>query len=131
MCGSRPDRNVRPTSAASGTASLAHISQKLPRMPGKGGVRRRWHLDLHGIRREGTKESGFSYRMADGTPVKDEKIVARIAKLRIPPAWRDVRIARSDAAPLQAVGVDKKGRVQYRYHNRFRAQRDEEKFKRV
>jgi len=52
-------------------------------------------------------------------------------KLRIPPAWRDVRIARGDSAPLQAVGVDKKGRTQYLYHPRFRAQRAEEKFKRV
>lgn len=100
-------------------------------MPGKAGVRRRWHLDLHGIRREGTKETGFTYRWPDGRIVDDEKLLARIAKLRIPPAWRDVRIARGDGAPLQAVGVDKKGRVQYRYHNRFRAQRDEEKFRRV
>ena len=79
----------------------------------------------------GTKETGFRYEMADGRRIEDEKLLARIAKLRIPPAWRDVRIARSDAAPLQAVGIDKKGRVQYRYHNRFRAQRDEEKFRRV
>ena len=100
-------------------------------MPGKGGVRRRWHLDLHGIRREGTKETGFTYRWPDGRVIDDEKLLARIAKLGIPPAWRDVRIARSDTAPLQAVGIDKKGRVQYRYHNRFRAQRDEEKFRRV
>ena len=100
-------------------------------MPGKAGVRRRWHLDLHGIRRIGTKETGFTYEMSDGSPVGDEKLLARIAKLRIPPAWRDVRIARGEAAPLQAVGVDKKGRVQYRYHNRFRAQREEEKFRRV
>jgi len=94
-------------------------------------VRRRWYLDLHGIRREGTKESGFSYRFPDGSLIHDEKLLARIRKLRIPPAWRDVRIARSDSAPLQAVGLDKKGRTQYRYHPRFRAQREEEKFRRV
>ncbi len=99
-------------------------------MPGRG-VRRRWSLDLHGIRREGTKEKGFRYAHADGTPVDDEKTLARIAKLRIPPAWQEVKIARSDSAPLQAVGTDKKGRVQYRYHDRFRSQRDEEKFRRV
>jgi DNA topoisomerase I len=99
-------------------------------MAGKG-VRRRWVLDLHGIRREGTKESGFTYRLSGGAAVEDEKTLARIAKLRIPPAWRDVRIARGDHAPLQAVGVDKKGRTQYLYHARFRAQREEEKFKRV
>jgi len=95
------------------------------------GVRRRWYLDLHGIRREGTKESGFSYRTAAGGAVKDGKTLARIARLRIPPAWREVRIARGDAAPLQAVGVDKKGRTQYLYHSRFRASREEEKFRRV
>ncbi|HUJ15021.1 MAG TPA: DNA topoisomerase IB [Thermoanaerobaculia bacterium] len=94
-------------------------------------VRRRWVLDLHGIRREGTKEHGFTYRRADGMPVDDDKTLARIRKLRIPPAWRDVRIARGEASPLQAVGVDKKGRTQYLYHSRFRAQREEEKFRRV
>lgn len=97
----------------------------------KRGVRRRWYLDLHGIRREGSKEAGFTYRNPDGTPVTDERTLQRIRKLRIPPAWQDVRIARGDSAPLQAVGVDKKGRTQYRYHDRFRAKREEEKFRRV
>ncbi|HYR29484.1 MAG TPA: DNA topoisomerase IB [Thermoanaerobaculia bacterium] len=97
----------------------------------KGGVRRRWYLDLNGIRREGSKESGFSYRLPNGTLIDDEKSLARIRKLRIPPAWKDVRIARGDSAPLQVLGVDKKGRTQYLYHPRFRAQREEEKFKRV
>jgi len=95
------------------------------------GVRRRWYLDSQGIRRDGTKEQGFSYRMADGSVVEDEKVLGRIAKLRIPPAWQNVRIARGETAPLQAVGVDKKGRTQYLYHSRFRAQREEAKFKRV
>lgn len=95
------------------------------------GVKRRWYLDTHGIRREGSKESGFIYRLPDGAAVDDEKTLARIAKLRIPPAWKDVRIARGDGAPLQALGVDKKGRTQYLYHSRFRAQREEAKFKRV
>jgi DNA topoisomerase I len=95
------------------------------------GVRRRGNLDQNGIRREGRKETGFIYRLPDGKPVEDEKVLARIDKLRIPPAWQNVRIARGDAAPLQAVGVDKKGRTQYLYHARFRAQREEAKFKRV
>jgi DNA topoisomerase-1 len=99
-------------------------------MPGKG-VRRRWYLDLHGIRREGTKATGFTYRGAQGSPVDDDKTLARIRKLRIPPAWQEVRIARGESAPLQAVGIDRKGRTQYLYHSRFRAQREEEKFKRV
>ncbi len=97
----------------------------------KGGVRRRWVLDLHGIRREGTKASGFTYRAADGSPVTDEKTIEHIQRMHIPPAWKDVRIARGDAAPLQAVGVDKKGRTQYLYHPRFRQQREDAKFRHV
>ena len=99
-------------------------------MPNKG-VRRRWYLDLNGIRREGTKETGFAYRLPNGSAIENERVLARIRKLRIPPAWKDVRIARGDTAPLQAVGVDKKGRTQYLYHARFRAQREEAKFLRV
>ncbi|HEY0141042.1 MAG TPA: DNA topoisomerase IB [Thermoanaerobaculia bacterium] len=99
-------------------------------MPVKG-VRRRWYLDSQGIRREGDKKRGFTYRTADGKTVEDEKTLARIAKLRIPPAWVEVRIARGENAPLQAVGVDKKGRTQYLYHARFRQQREEAKFRRV
>jgi DNA topoisomerase-1 len=95
------------------------------------GVRRRWNLDENGIRREGSKQTGFTYRLTDGASVEDEKVLARIDKLRIPPAWQNVRIARGEAAPLQAVGVDKKGRTQYLYHARFRAQREDAKFKRV
>jgi DNA topoisomerase-1 len=95
------------------------------------GVRRRWTLDHHGLRRKGTKESGFHYRQADGALITEEKTLARIRALRIPPAWRDVRIARGESSPLQVLGVDKKGRTQYLYHARFRAQREEEKFRRV
>ena len=99
-------------------------------MPEKA-VRRRWYLDLHGIRREGNKERGFSYRDPEGSPITNEKTLARIRRMRIPPAWRDVRIARGDSSPLQVLGIDKKGRTQYLYHPRFRAQREEEKFRRV
>ena len=95
------------------------------------GVRRRWYLDSQGIRREGSKENGFTYRLASGAVLTDAKVLARIARLRIPPAWQNVRIARGDSAPLQAVGVDRKGRTQYLYHSRFRAQREEAKFRRV
>jgi DNA topoisomerase-1 len=95
------------------------------------GVRRRWNLDVNGIRREGKKETGFLYRLPTGQVVTNEKVLERIARLRIPPAWQNVRIARGETAPLQVLGVDKKGRTQYLYHARFRAQREEAKFRRV
>src|SRR5439155_455112 len=131
--GSRTCRHDLPTrcSLLATRCQAAPFSQKTGGTMPRKGIRRRWYLDLHGIRREGRKETGFHYRYPDGRAVADERSLARIRKLRVPPAWRDVRIARGDSSPLQAVGVDKKGRTQYRYHDRFRAQREEEKFRRV
>lgn len=61
----------------------------------------------------------------------DARTLERIGGLRIPPAWRDVRIARGPRAPLQAIGLDSKGRTQYLYHPDFRKKRDDEKYLRI
>jgi len=94
-------------------------------------VRRRWHLDINGLRRLGSKEQGFRYVTSEGKLVREERTLQRIDRLRIPPGWTNVRIARGESSPLQAVGLDKKERTQYLYHWRFRSKREEEKFKRV
>jgi len=94
-------------------------------------VQRRWNLDANGIRRIGSKEAGFEYVDSAGKLITGAKIVTRVQKLRIPPAWVDVRIAPTDRAPLQVLGVDRKGRTQYLYNVRFRQQKEEEKFQRV
>jgi DNA topoisomerase IB len=74
---------------------------------------------------------GFSYSTADGEPVKDPELLARIRALAIPPAWRDVWICTDCDGHIQAVGTDAAGRKQYRYHDRWREARDREKFDRV
>jgi DNA topoisomerase-1 len=71
---------------------------------------------------------GFLYLTPDGTPVVDELVLARIRKLAIPPAYKDVWICRNPNGHLQAVGRDARGRKQYRYHARWRAVRDEAKY---
>src|SRR6185503_15091771 len=48
---------------------------------------------------------------------------ARIARLRVPPAWRDVHIAADARRSIQAWGFDARGRKQYRYHDRAVASR--------
>ncbi|BDT99194.1 DNA topoisomerase IB [Nocardia sputorum] len=74
---------------------------------------------------------GFSYRTADGAPVRDDETLERIRGLAIPPAWRKVWICPHDNGHIQAVGVDAAGRRQYLYHEQWRKERDEEKFDRV
>jgi DNA topoisomerase I len=72
-------------------------------------------LGARGIRRLGSKDRGFRYRTAGGTPIAEADRV-RIEALKIPPAWRDVAITPSPSAWVQAVGRDAAGRWQYRYH---------------
>jgi DNA topoisomerase-1 len=69
------------------------------------------------IRREGSKNR-FRYLHPDGRPVRDARTLARIDALVLPPAWKQVHIAASPRAEIQAWGLDMKGRKQYRYHAR-------------
>ncbi len=85
-----------------------------------------------GIRRLGSKENGFFYRYpGTGETVREERVLARIENLKVPPAWEDARIARSPSAKVQAVGYDSAGRLQYLYNARYREQKEREKFERV
>jgi DNA topoisomerase-1 len=83
-----------------------------------------------GIRRR-RNGHGFVYIAADGRRIRDRNGLARIRRLAIPPAWRDVWICPTASGHLQAVGVDARGRRQYRYHPDWRAVRDETKYHRM
>jgi DNA topoisomerase IB len=71
---------------------------------------------------------GFVYLDEDGRRIADVEVLDRIKALVIPPAWEEVWICPWPGGHLQAVGVDARGRRQYRYHDRWRARRDAEKF---
>ena len=75
--------------------------------------------------------SGFTYRDPSGRAVRDPDALRRIRALAIPPAWRDVWICPLAQGHLQAVGRDARNRKQYRYHPRWRAERDETKYSRL
>lgn len=66
-----------------------------------------------------------------GTPVRSPETLARIDALRIPPAYRDVRIAANARSAIQAWGFDARGRRQYRYHARAIERGERRKFRRV
>jgi len=74
---------------------------------------------------------GFGYVDAAGQPVTSTRVRERIAGLAIPPAWTDVWICRDPNGHLQATGRDARGRKQYRYHPRWRAIRDADKYDRL
>ena len=75
--------------------------------------------------------SGFYYVAPNARRVTDAATLARIRKLAVPPAYRDVWICLDEFGHLQATGIDARGRKQYRYHERWRTVRDAHKFERM
>jgi DNA topoisomerase-1 len=80
-----------------------------------------------GWTRRGSK-GRFHYVDANGVRLTDGLQLERIRSLAVPPAWRDVWIARNPRAKLQAIGVDAAGRRQYLYHPAYRARQEQAKY---
>jgi DNA topoisomerase-1 len=99
--------------AAAGEADLTYVSDSQP-----------------GIRRLRTR-TGFRYVTASGRPLRDSISLARIKRIAIPPAWTDVWICPISDGHLQASGRDARKRKQYRYHERWRQVRDQNKHERT
>ncbi len=72
-----------------------------------------------------------TYIGPDAQVVRARDELDRIRRLAIPPAWKDVWICVHPDGHLQATGRDDRGRKQYRYHARWRAVRDENKYERL
>jgi DNA topoisomerase-1 len=86
--------------------------------------------DRPGYRRR-AKGNQFEYLDTEGKRIRDEQRLLRIKRLAIPPAWTDVWICPSPNGHIQATGRDARRRKQYRYHDRWRELRDENKFERL
>jgi len=86
--------------------------------------------DSPGYRRKANGDH-FEYLDTEGKRIRDEQRLLRIKRLAIPPAWTDVWICPSPNGHIQATGRDARGRKQYRYHDRWRELRDENKFGRL
>ena len=86
--------------------------------------------DARGIKRE-MGPLGFKYIGVDGKVIRRAAELKRMRMLAIPPAWTDVWICPDARGHLQATGRDARRRKQYRYHNDWRACRDETKFDRM
>jgi DNA topoisomerase I len=74
---------------------------------------------------------GFSYVDGNGRSIRDKAVKSRLKRLAIPPAWTEVHIAEDERAHIQAVGRDREGRLQYRYHPDWDKARSETKARRL
>jgi len=86
--------------------------------------------DQSGFSRQ-RKGEEFEYLDQKGKPIRDEQRLLRIKRLAIPPAWTEVWICPSSNGHIQATGRDARRRKQYRYHERWREIRDENKYDRL
>jgi DNA topoisomerase I len=77
------------------------------------------------------KGDDFEYFDTEGKKITDETRVLRIRRIGVPPAYKDVWICPSPNGHIQATGRDARGRKQYRYHERWREVRDENKYDRM
>src|SRR5688572_7594018 len=87
--------------------------------------------DSPGITRKKRGAKSFIYLDWRGKQIRDRQTLDRIRMLAIPPAYRDVWISANERGHIQAVGRDDRGRKQYRYHEKWREVRDENKYGRM
>jgi DNA topoisomerase IB len=88
---------------------------------------RRANCSNPGIQRR-RRGRGFEFIDQDGSRLTDEETLTRIRELAIPPAWENVWICPFPNGHIQATGIDARGRKQYRYHDKWRERRDQQKF---
>ncbi|MFF1632613.1 hypothetical protein [Leifsonia sp. NPDC058248] len=69
-----------------------------------------------------------SWADSEGNTVVDAAVTDRLRLLRIPPAWTHVWASPDPTSPIQATGVDSRGRTQYRYSAEAAVAASQDKF---
>ena len=72
--------------------------------------------------------SAWGYFDAQGRRITDRDEIDRLNAIGLPPAYSDPWYCPDPDGHIQAIGVDARGRRQYRYHADFRAKQDAGKF---
>ena len=73
----------------------------------------------------------YSFVRANGSHIRDAKVIRRLHKMAVPPAYAEVRYSPDPNLHLQAVGRDAAGRLQYRYHTDWEKVREHRKAHRL
>ena len=71
---------------------------------------------------------GWGYFDSDGKRITNRDDIDRLNAIGLPPAYDDAWFSPHANGHIQAIGVDARGRRQYRYHADFRARQDADKY---
>lgn len=84
-------------------------------------------LNAPGITRQRAGH-GWAYFDADGNRITDRSEIDRLNAIGLPPAYTDAWFCPNPDGHIQAIGIDARGRRQYRYHADFRAAQEAGKY---
>ena len=84
-------------------------------------------LSSPGITRKRLR-SAWGYFDARGKRITNREEIDRLNAIGLPPAYAEAWFCPHPNGHIQAIGVDARGRRQYRYHPDFRARRDADKY---
>jgi DNA topoisomerase I len=68
------------------------------------------------------------FHLVNNKIATDKKLVKRLSSIYIPPAYKDIVIAKSENNKIQAIGTDNRGRRQYIYNNNYTKKRNDRKY---
>lgn len=83
---------------------------------------------IHSARNKNAKNTRKIFHEINGKIATDRSLTRRLDNLYIPPAYKDLVVAKSATNKIQVIGTDKRGRRQYIYNSNYVAKRDERKY---
>lgn len=75
-----------------------------------------------------TKKTKKVFHIINNKVVTDKQIIERLDKLYIPPAYKDLVVAKSETNKIQVIGTDTRGRRQYIYNPTYTKKRNTRKY---
>ena len=83
------------------------------------------YLDKDNNNKNKTKKQ---FHIINDKVITDKDLIKRIESIYIPPAYKDLVIAKSENNKIQAIGTDARGRRQYIYNPKYTKKRNERKY---
>lgn len=68
------------------------------------------------------------FHLVNNKVATDKDLVKRLSTIYIPPAYKDIVVAKSANNKIQAIGTDKRGRRQYVYNSSYTKKRNDRKY---